>query len=122
MRKVIHFDVFASVCPYFNPDASAAEGHGCLHPEQEVVLEDKEGAPCGCCLCRSCPLGIEPELEDLDNEEVDWGTIEQGDCVDKHGEFIEGEFLMVDTGDDATDDQRKALGVYEKYMNRYLQD
>lgn len=114
MRKAVLFENFSLNCPYFN--RQKADGYGCEHPSQEEtdVFDGKEE---GRCFCFSCPLGIEAEQEDIDNPEysknIDW----DGLCDD--GEVTEGEYLLVECGEDATKDEQRALHAYERYIYRY---
>ncbi len=114
MKQAVTFDDFRYCCPYFNN--RTADGYGCDHPSQEAedVFDGKEEKQC---CCWSCPLGVEAEQEDKDNPEysndVDW------DGLCEHDEVIEGEYLLVEVGDDATDDEKDALFLYERYVHRY---
>ena len=111
MRKAVLFDTFAYSCHYFN--AKVANGYGCNHPSQEDKDTDEEGKEYGRCFCYSCPLGLEAEQEDLTDKTIDW----DGKC--EEGEVAENEYLLVDVGNEASEDQRKALFSYDLYMNRY---
>lgn len=118
MRKAVIFDDFASQCQFFNSEV--ANGYGCNHTEQRETLEE-DGKEVGCCFCHTCPLGIEAEQQDLTEkehpdaikDEIDW----DGMCED--GEVTEGEYLLVDTGETASEDERKAVFAYDLYMHRY---
>lgn len=121
MRKVVLFDDFAFQCQFFNGNTDVNNGYGCNHPEQDNTNEDENGNERGCCYCCSCPLGIEAEQEDLTDkehpdaikDEIDW----DGLCED--GEVTEGEYLLVNVDEDATEDEKQALEAYEIYMHRY---
>lgn len=125
MRKAVLFEVFAYQCPfsYAFGKGNINNGYNCKHPEQENV-EDvgyRGKKKCGCCFCFSCPLGIEAEQQDLTDkshpdaiqDEMDW----DGLCED--GEVLEGEYLLVEVGEDATEEQKRAMWNYDLYMNRY---
>lgn len=77
------------------------------------IDKDAEGKEYGKCYCFSCPLGIEAEQEDLSEKTIDW------DGLCECGEVTEGEYLLVDVGNEATDDQKNALYSYERYIHRY---
>ena len=106
------FDEFAYVCPYFTSETDANNGYGCNHPDQEET-QNRDGKEQGCCYCFSCPLGIEADAEDLDNPDIDW----DGLCEER--EVMEGEYLMVNTGEDASLEEKEALENYIRYLNRY---
>lgn len=111
MRKAVLFDVFSGVCQYRN--AKVFGGYGCNHPAQEET-DEAAGKETGRCFCFSCPLGTEAEQCDLtDNGDIDW----DGLCGD--GEVCENEYLIVDVGEMATEEQRTAMYSYELYMHRY---
>ena len=125
MVRAVLFDVFSSQCPYAYTFGKGYinGGYNCKHPEQKEV-EDvgcNGKKKCGCCYCFSCPLGIEAEQQDLTDktnldaiqDEIDW----DGLCED--GEVEEGECLLVEVGEDATEEQKKAMWNYELYINRY---
>lgn len=111
MRKAVIFDEFVYQCPFFNSEDEKSNGYGCDHP-----TNDSEG-----CYCHTCPLGIEAEQEDLTDTEhlnavkdmIDW------DGLCKDGEIAESEYLLVNIGETASEDEKKALRSYELYMNRY---
>ena len=74
-RKVVSFDEFAHVCPYFTGACSVNNGYGCTHPKQEETDFDRElSREHGKCYDFSCPLGITPDADDLDNPEMWIGT------------------------------------------------
>lgn len=108
MKKAVTFDDFSFCCPFFN--SKVGNGYGCTHPEQEEIDKDAEGKEYGKCYCFSCPLGIEAEQEDLSEKTIDW------DGLCECGEVTEGEYLLVDVGNEATDDQKNALYSYERYI------
>lgn len=118
MRKAVLFDEFSYNCQFFNGEV--ANGYGCEHPEQRETTEG-DGKEVGCCFCHTCPLGIEAEQEDLTDkehpdavkDEIDW----DGLCED--GEVTEGEYLLVDIGETATEEEKQAMYSYERYMHRY---
>lgn len=114
-RKAVTFDDFSRICKYFTSDVDVNNCYGCTHPVQEEKREDNHGKEQGCCNCWNCPLGIEAEQEDIDSSDtkIDW----DGLCSD--GEVYEGEYLLVDCDDDASDDQKEALARYERYIHRY---
>jgi hypothetical protein len=120
MMKAVLFDSFASNCQFFNCNTEINNGYGCNHPDQEET-EEENGKEQGRCHCFCCPLGIEAEQEDLTDKdnpdaisgEIDW----DGMCED--GEVSEGEYLIVNVGEDATEDEKQALYNYELYMHRY---
>lgn len=111
MRKAVLFDTFANQCDFFNSDDEETNGYGCKHPNQE-----DDG-----CYCFCCPLGIEAEQQDLTDknhpdtiqDEIDW----DGLCED--GEVTEGEYLLVNIGENATDEEKQAVYNYDRYMHRY---
>lgn len=112
-RIVTLFDAFAGVCQFFAGDAEANNGYGCNHPDQEET-QCRDGVEQGCCYCYSCPLGIEADAEDLDNPDVDW------DGLCEEHEVSEGEYLMVNTGEDASPEEKETLANYIGYLNRYI--
>lgn len=100
-----------SLCIYFR-EGSINGGYNCRHQDQqELLTECEEQKECGCCYCFSCPLGIEAEQEDLIKDKIDWDGLDGG--------VGEGEILLVNAGDDATQDEKDALWNYTLYMNRY---
>lgn len=111
MRKAVVFDDFSYQCPYFEGDTDVNNGYGCTHPENEK----ERGEDISRCYCSYCPLGTEADEEDVTAPcgVIDW----DGLCDD--GELCESEYLLVNTGDDATGDQREALYAYEYHMHRY---
>ena len=121
MRKVANFDIFSSTCPYFTSIYDVNNFYGCTHPEQTDFSEDKKGVKRGCCYCECCPLGITPDESDINNPEVDWDGITRDDLVDENGDFIEdsGDYIMINVGDGATEEEKVAWEKYEKYINRY---
>lgn len=120
MRKTVLFDEFSYQCPFFNSDTDVNNGYGCNHPEQIETREEK-GKKQGCCYCHTCPLGIEAEQQDLTDkehpdavkDEIDW----DGLCED--GEVAEGEYLLVNIGETATEEEKRAMHLYESHMHRY---
>lgn len=124
-RKAVLFDEFSYQCPYFYTfgEGDINGGYNCKHPEQrEIVGVGKNGKKkCGCCYCFSCPMGIEAEQQDLTDKnspdairgEIDWDGLCEG------GEVTEGEYLLVDIGEGATEEQKQAMQNYERYMHRY---
>ena len=120
MRKAVLFEDFAYQCPFFNSDTDVNNGYGCNHPYQ-METQEWDGKEIGCCFCFSCPLGIEAEQEDLTDrnhpdaikDEIDW----DGLCED--GEVTEGDYLLVEVGEIATEEQKKAMWNYDLYMHRY---
>ena len=114
-RKAVTFDDFSRVCKFFTAAVDANNGYGCLHPMQEEKREDGKGNKCGCCNCWSCPLGVEAEQEDIETPEsgIDW----DGLCSD--GEVYEGEYLLVNCDENASEDEKEALARYERYLHRY---
>lgn len=118
MRKAVLFDEFSYNCQFFN--SKTANGYGCNHPEQRETTEE-DGKEVGCCFCHTCPLGIEAEQQDLTErehpdavkDEIDWDGLCEG------GEVTEGEYLLVDIGETATEEEKQAMYSYERYMHRY---
>lgn len=118
MRKAVLFDEFSLQCPF--GDININDGYGCGHPDQKEIIE-KSGKEYGCCYCHTCPLGMEAEQQDLTDkdhpdavtEEIDWGGL----CED--GEVTEGKYLLVEIGENATKEQKRAMWNYELHMNRY---
>lgn len=125
MRKAVLFEVFENQCPYSYTfgKGNINGGYNCKHPKQEVVedvgYQGKKKA--GCCYCFSCPLGIEAEQQDLTDTEhpdavkdsIDW----DGLCED--GEVAEGEYLLIVSDETATEEEKQALHLYDRYMHRY---
>lgn len=110
------FDIFYIPCPYFTSQYSVNNWYGCAHPEQEETDPDEDGVERGKCYCWSCPLGIEADKESLVESDVDWsGCTPDPDCM-------EGEYLLVNVGDDASHDERNAWRRYQRYVNRYNPD
>jgi hypothetical protein len=120
-RKVASFEEFAYVCPYFTSEHDVNNGYGCTHPGQEETDPDENGIERGKCYSFSCPIGIEPDEEDFENPDVDWDGTTREDCTSSiSGEFTtEGEYIMVDVGPDASEDEKTAWRSYERYINRY---
>lgn len=120
MRKAVLFDEFSAQCQFFNPDTDVNGGYGCDHREQRETV-GVNGKEQGCCYCHTCPLGIEAEQVDLTDpghldavkDDIDW----DGLCED--GIVTEGEYLLVNTDDNAADEEKEALYHYERYMHRY---
>lgn len=108
-----NFDAFAYVCPYFTTKPWVNNGYGCTHPQQEERRNDADGNECGACYLGSCPLGYSADDEDLNNPDIDWG-----DAKPDEGD-VENEFIIVRTGEDATDEERTAANKYVRYINRY---
>lgn len=110
IREEYYADTFGKVWTY--PTEERAQ-MGLLRVERIEGNTDS----CGCCCCHSCPLGIEAKQCDKDDpeyaEKVDWG----GFCED--GKVIEGKYLLIDCGSDATDEQKNALERWESYQHRY---
>jgi len=109
--KAILFDCFVSFCDYFNAE-KVESGFGCDHTKQKQK-ENVDGVNFGKCSCCSCPLGISAEQEDLDATNIDW----DGLCQD--GEVYESEYLLINIGKESTEEQKKALKNYDRYLNRY---
>lgn len=111
MKKAVMFDEFAMHCKYFK---NSNYDYECRHPKQEErdYVDDIEVGQCFSC---SCPLGIEAEQEDYDSNsgDIDW----DGLCSD--GTVPCGEYLLVDTDDNADADQKEVLFAYDKFMHRY---
>lgn len=111
MRRAVLFDEFSYQCDFFNSDDEETNGYGCNHLKQSGER----------CYCHTCPLGIEAEQQDLTDKnhpdaiqyEIDW----DGLCED--GEVAEGEYLLVNVGEDATDEEKQAVYNYDRYMHRY---
>lgn len=115
MLKAVLFEEFASQCPYFYSYEKEYINnyYNCKHPKQEEVGVTDSGEEIGECYCFSCPLGVEAGHEDLNDSGVDW----DGLCED--GEVAECEYLLVEVGEDATEEQKQAMWNYELHMNRY---
>lgn len=125
MLKAVIFDEFSYECPYFYTfgDGYINAGYNCKHPDQREVEDAgyKGKKKCGCCFYFSCPLGFPAEQQDLTDkddpdavqDEIDWGGI----CED--GKVSEGEYLLVEVGREATEEQKKAMWNYELHMNAY---
>lgn len=109
MRQAVLFDTFAYKCPYSNPEVN--DGYGCNHPSQDITLKEN-GKNVGCCSCFGCPLGTEAEQEDFGDKEINWDGCENEDIT-------EGEYLLVNSGEDASQDVKDALALYNCYMHRY---
>ena len=112
MRKAVLFDEFANNCEYFNGETDVNNGYGCDHSKQDNKEDDENSKEQGCCHCYCCPLGISAEQEDKENCTIDW----DGLCDE---EVSEDEYLLVNIGEDATDEEKEAMSNYDKYMNRY---
>lgn len=122
MRKAVLFDVFADTCPYSYSyeDECINGGYNCKHPKQRETETTKNENEIGLCYCFSCPLGIEAEQEDLTDKEnpdaiqdIDW------DGLCECGEVEEGEYLLVDVGETATQEEKEAMYNYERHLHRY---
>lgn len=117
MKKAVLFDEFARCCSYFNPEK--ANGYGCDHPNQRDT-DIYDGKRVGRCFCHTCPLGVEAEQQDLTEPDhpdaipdIDW----DGLCSD--GEVYESEYLLIEIGDNATEEEKRELYLYERHMHRY---
>jgi hypothetical protein len=115
--KIVSFEEFAHVCPYFTCDTAVNNGYGCTHPEQTESDPDDEhdGKEHGKCYDFSCPLCFTVEEEDFDqakNPDCDMDGLTLDD-------YSEGEYVMVNIDADATDDEKIAYRDYERYINRY---
>lgn len=97
--KAVIFEEFSYQCIHYEGDGE----YTCNHPKQ-----NGDG-----CYCTCCPLGFSAEQEDLESKNIDW----DGLCED--GEVKEFEYLIVETGENQTEEQKKALENYEWYQNRY---
>lgn len=120
-RKVANFDSFSQVCPYFTAQYDVNNYYCCMHPDQSEKSIDKTGVERGCCFCNSCPLGIVPDENDFENPNVDWGDISRDDLTGPDGEFDVDccDYIMVNVGHDATEEEKLAWSKYENYINRY---
>lgn len=109
MEAEYYADTYGKVFTYPTEEEAKASLLKFMESESVVSL--------GCCFCHSCPLGIEAEQCDKDDpeyaEKVDW----DGFC--DNGQVVESEYLLIDCGDDATDDQKNALERWESYQHRY---
>jgi len=118
-RKIASFDEFAYACPYFTSETDVNNGYGCTHPKQEETDPDENKKEHGKCYCWSCPLGIEAEAEDADNEDIDLCGITKEELAEAEGN---SEYILVNVGPDATEDENEAWDNYERYINRYNPD
>lgn len=118
-REVVDFDIFAGCCPYFVDDAPVNNGYGCDHPDQDEREEDGDGKEFGCCHIFSCPLCCTLDEEALRDPALDLDSLTADDFVDGQGRFYAGDHAVVTVGDDASEDERTALGEYERYLKRY---
>jgi len=116
-HKIVAFNEFASVCPYFTMNTAVNNGYGCTHPEQAEKDPDQEhgGKEHGKCYCFSCPLCTEAEEEDFRNPDYDL----DGYTVD---DYEEGYSALVNVDTDASDDEKIAYKNYERHINRYNPD
>lgn len=103
-QKMVLFEDFARVCYYSDFSSDVNNGYGCKHPRQEEN---------GCCFCHSCPLGIEADKDDLNNPNVNRDDIDEDDFAE------EGEYILVPTGEEATELQKQTILAYDRYMHRY---
>lgn len=118
MRKAVLFEVFSLQCPFLNSEVN--NGYGCDHLSQREVAEES-GKEYGCCFCHTCPLGTEAEQQDLTDkespdaiqDEIDW----DGLCED--GKVTDSEYLLVEVGENVTENQKAAMWNYELHMHRY---
>ena len=125
MLRAVLFNEFSYQCPYAYTFGKGYinGGYNCKHSKQrEVENVGYNGKKkCGCCYCFSCPLGIEAEQQDLTEktspdaicDEIDW----DGFC--ENGEVADGEYLLVEVGESATEEQKEAMWNYELHINRY---
>ena len=119
-RQAVTFDEFSRACPfaYMHGDGSVNNGYNCLHEGAYTSDDDDE---VGCCFSWHCPLGTEAEPDDLTGEPdaaSDWGDIDW-EGVDTEDGIDEGELLLVDAGDTAGDDVKRALFAYHVHIHRY---
>lgn len=115
MLKAVVFDEFSSQCPYFYSYEKEFINnyYNCKHLNQEEVEKAESGEKIGKCYCFSCPLGMEATQDDLLDREIDW------DGLCEEGEVYEGEYLLVEVGENATNEQKEAMRNYELYVHRY---
>lgn len=123
MRKAVLFDEFAYTCPYaYSYEDECINGYyNCKHPKQEETETTENKKEIGLCYCFSCPLGIEAEQQDLPDkdspdaieDDIDWDGLCECDEVE------EGEYLLVDVGETATQEEQEAMYNYEMYLHRY---
>lgn len=118
-KKVVDFDTFAGTCPYFEDDSPVNNGYGCGHPDQEERDTDDDGVERGCCHLFSCPICCAMDEEDLRDPTLDLDGLIADDFVGEDGEFYAGDYAAITVGDDASEDEKKAIAAYERYMNRY---
>lgn len=113
-KRCVVFDEFARVCKFLNAETDANNGFGCDHPDQ-IETQNRDGKEQGCCFCFSCPLGVEAEPEDIESDLIDWDGISD-ETVE------EGEYLLINCSDNATDNEKDALIRYDRYIHRYDPD
>lgn len=122
MSQVVDFSTFAYCCHYFNPEAEVNGGYGCMHPEQENTSQASNGEEQGCCYSCSCPLSYRLDEESLSDSELDLDGRKKESFYDEDGRFSETEaedLSIVTSGASATEDQKKALDAYNRYLHRY---
>lgn len=115
MLKAVTFDEFSYICPYSYSyeDECINNYYNCKHPKQEEFETSENGDNVGKCYCFSCPLGVEADQEDLTDKTIDW----DGEC--ECGDVGECEYLLVDVGKTATQEQKETMYNYEMYLHRY---
>lgn len=120
MLRAVDFDTFSYSCQFFNDDLDINGGYGCNNSEQDYK-EEKRGVEYGCCDILNCPFGFVAEQQDLTDKEdpdavkddIDW------DGLCKDGEVEESEYLLVEVGEMATEEQRQAMRNYDLEIHKY---
>lgn len=103
-KKAVLFDSLFACCPYSLPD------YRCSHKENTENGDEEQN-----CCCRYCPLGIEAEQEDMYSPTVniDW----DGMCSD--GKVYEGEYLLVNCGSNATEENKAVIKLVEREEHKW---
>lgn len=104
------FDGFAANCPFFTSQVEGNNGYGCMHPDQEMGDDENKEFYC---YCSSCPLGMEADEESVGATNVDW------DDLTPDPKCMEGEYILIPLGPDATETQKRAWEAYQRYLQRY---
>ena len=113
-KKAVLFDLFYLTCPYFDGNVEVNNGYGCNHPlQEETEFDESTKKEQGKCYCWSCPLGFNADKESVTDPDVDWSDINNNrDNIEIEGN--EHEYLIVNCGENATEDEKKAYASYTR--------
>lgn len=117
---IVSFDDFSRACPWFTTETGVNNCYGCQHPEQVETQPGKDGLEHGCCFNSVCPVGYLVDEEAFNDPDIDRNDFEKGDFI-IDGEVIidDGDHLIINIADDASEDEKRAYTAYLKFINRY---